>query len=923
MSNKSPSDSGSRFESISPQECFDILMNVPVGVYRTTPDGRPLCANNTAAQKLGYDSPRELIESVTDIASQLYADPKARDGMLLLLESEGAVEDFECRLLRRDGSEFWASNTVKKIENQEANTTYYQGVFVDINRRKQAEKAQQESEQKFRALAEKCPASIMRFDEQGRVDFVNDWHIEKFARNKLSKDYFLGRSVHEFPGLVNAGVDTEIARIFQGESIEMEEVYFPEFAAGGSGWVNIRAVPVYQDGRIAGGILMRENITARKELETALQKSQQKFRSLVENAKDIIFSHTPEGFLTYLSPGTTETLGYEVQELIDSNFQDLIHPLDLPLVQKHFRELLENGKVQDGVEHRILHKNGQWRWFRVSASTQKNTNGEIESIVGVAHDISRRKKAEKELQNILAELSAIYEYAPVVMLLVDEERRIQKANTVAANFAERSMQEMLGLRGGEALRCLHHLDDPQGCGFGEACQSCLVRRSVLDTFEDHKSRNKLEAWLSFASGGENIDKCLLVNTAYLEVAGQNRVLICLQDITCMKETEQALERAKQEAEAANQAKSMFLANMSHEIRTPLNGIMGMMQLLELTELDEEQQEYVQTAGNASRRLTNLLSDILDLSRIEAGKMQIQAEIFSLRDLCDSVTTLFMPLAGDKGLELKHSIAPFLPEKVIGDEKRMQQILFNLVGNSIKYTRQGRVSLELAALSPAEKEQNLQLCFRVQDTGIGIPEDKLKSLFEPFMQVDGSITRSYQGAGLGLSIVRRLVELMDGEISIQSRVDEGTSVQVVLPVGLPAESAPVGHEEAAPGHSAETGLHILLAEDEPSGQLFIKRLLQSAGHRVTVAKNGEEALNLLPEHDFDCVLMDIQMPVLDGVQATKRIREMEREAEVSEGQEKDTGQDIPESQNSSIPIIALTAHAMAGIGKHSVPNLLPA
>jgi PAS domain S-box-containing protein len=616
-------------------------MNVPVGVYRSTSNGRLLCANNTAAQKLGFDTPRELIESITDLISQIYADPGERQEILRLLKAEGTVEDFECRLLRRDGSEFWASNTVTAVRDQEGNITHYQGVFVDINRRKQAEKAQQISEQKLRALAEKCPASIMLFNEQGRVDFVNDWHIEKFARNKLDKDYFLGRSVHEFPGLVNAGVDTEIARIFQGKSIEMEEVYFPEFAAGGSGWVSIRAVPVYQNGRIAGGILMRENITARKE------------------------------------------------------------------------------------------------------------------------------------------------------------------------------------------------------------------------------------------------------------------------------TEQALERAKQEAEAANHAKSMFLANMSHEIRTPLNGIMGMMQLLELTELDEEQQEYVQTAGNASRRLTNLLSDILDLSRIEAGKMQIQAEIFSLRDLCDSVTTLFMPLAGDKGLELKHSIAPSLPEKVIGDEKRMQQILFNLVGNSIKYTSQGRVSLELAALSPAEKEQNLQLCFRVQDTGIGIPEDKLKSLFEPFMQVDGSITRSYQGAGLGLSIVRRLVELMDGDISIQSRVDEGTSVQVVLPVGLPAESAPVGHEKAAPGHSAEKGLHILLAEDEPSGQLFIKRLLQSAGHRVTVAENGEEALNLLPEHDFDCVLMDIQMPVLDGVQATKRIREMEREAEVSEGQEKDTGQDIPVSQNSSIPIIALTAHAMAG------------
>lgn len=219
MSIKYPSDSGSRFESISPQECFDILMNVPVGVYRTTPDGSLLCANNTAAQKLGYDSPRELIASVTDIASQLYADPKTREEMLRLLESQGTVEDFECRLLRRDGSKFWASNTVTKVENQKANTTYYQGVFVDINQRKQAEKAQQESEQKFRTLAEKCPASIMLFDAQGRADFVNDWHIERFAHNKLDKDYFLGRTIHEFPGLVNAGVDTEVARVFQGESI--------------------------------------------------------------------------------------------------------------------------------------------------------------------------------------------------------------------------------------------------------------------------------------------------------------------------------------------------------------------------------------------------------------------------------------------------------------------------------------------------------------------------------------------------------------------------------------------------------------------------------------------------------------------------------------------------------------------------------
>ncbi|WP_287042460.1 PAS domain S-box protein [Desulfonatronospira sp. MSAO_Bac3] len=168
----------------------------------------------------------------------------------------------------------------------------------DITEYKQAEEARIASEQKFKNLIEKCPASVMLLDHQGRVEFVNDWHIEKFANNKLGKEYFLGRSIHELPGLVSAGVDTEISRVFQGDDVELENVYFPEFAVGGSGWVNIRAVPVYQGGRVAGGVLLRENITARKKMETALQQSQQKFRSLVENTQDVIYSHTPEGHFT-------------------------------------------------------------------------------------------------------------------------------------------------------------------------------------------------------------------------------------------------------------------------------------------------------------------------------------------------------------------------------------------------------------------------------------------------------------------------------------------------------------------------------------------------------------------------------------------------------------------------------------------------
>lgn len=347
-----------------------------------------------------------------------------------------------------------------------------------------------------------------------------------------------------------------------------------------------------------------------------------------------------------------------------------------------------------------------------------------------------------------------------------------------------------------------------------------------------------------------------------------------------------LRAAKDAAEDASRSKSEFLANMSHEIRTPLNGVLGMLQLLESSRPSAEQREYVETAIRSTNRLTRLLSDILDLSRIESNKLVIQEENFAVGDVRQSVLDIFGAPAREKGLRLDVRMDPRIPAHLFGDEARLRQILFNLVGNAIKFTPHGFVDVNFALVS-SPGDSPCQIRCTVADTGVGIPGERLKDIFEPFIQVEGSSVRTHQGAGLGLAIVRRLVDLMHGQLGIESIPGEGTTVGVTLPFAIGSAPARARHMQ---GQDDFAGCRILLVEDDDVNRMAMERILGKLDCTVLGAGNGREALDVLGREKVDLVFMDVQMPVMDGMEATRVIRE---------------------ELKLSVPVVAMTAYAMAG------------
>lgn len=630
-------------------------------------------------------------------------------------------------------------------------------------------------------------------------------------------------------------------------------------------WTEISSMPMRDNnGEIIGFHGTTRDINERKQVEEELRDREAIYRSLLSGLPDIVMRFDRSGKHLFVSENVRLLVNLPPDEFINKTHRQLGFEEEMcRFWKKSIEHVFENGRA---IENEFSFEGEQgpkilnWRLI-----PEYDGHGNIATILSIARDITEIKQLEKDYQVLFEKMLdgfALHE------IICDFRGKPADYRFLAVNPA---FEAMTGLNGKD-----------------------IIGKTVLEILPGTENK-----WIekygevaltgtptSFESYSRELDKHFQVS-AYRPAPRQFACLFT--DITALKRAEASLLTAKESADAANKAKSEFLANMSHEIRTPMNGIMGMLQLMQSTPLNKEQSEYAEMARKSVERLNKLLTDILDLSKIEADKLKLRKEEFAPREVIQSVKEIFARNLKETGNALSIVVDERIPEKLIGDAIRLTQILFNLVGNSCKYTHQGNIEIAAFLCSPP-RNSTCRILFSVKDTGIGIPDDKTKQIFETFSQInesESSYTRRFEGAGLGLPLVKRLLVLMEGNMSISSRKGEGTHIYVSLPFGVPDPASLSAVNEK----NARSKLRILLVDDDKVTQLQVKRLLGKQGHEVVVTNNGKDALYETAKAKFELILMDIQMPVMDGVEATARIRSSK------------TGKDIP--------IIALTAYAMEG------------
>ena len=721
-------------------------------------------------------------------------------------------------------------------------------------------------------VARLTPHAIVLCDAAGRIEWVNDGFTAMTG-------FDLAEAAGRTPGALLQCPETDPATIAMmsacvaaGEGFRVE--VFNCAKDGRRFWLDLDVRPTFSArGELDGFMAIQADITAARNDRNRLNSTSVALKAVGRLARLGAWEVDVVQQVVRWSPELADLLGrpYVVEGALDT--LNVYAPEVQEAVQAHIGQAIKTGERID-FEAPAITGSGERIWLRVMGEPRM-VDGRCVALHGASQDVTAQREAVAELRESERFGRGVIDGLAALLTVIDETGAIIAANSAFRKLGAEVAQADVYPMGRNLFEVFDRLPGGRGKSLTRGVKRVLA--GGADTFA-YAYQSRSGEWFRLTA-------------ARFQGAGPVRCVVITQSIDDLKRSEKrlkalnvSLKRARDDANAANAAKSAFLATMSHEIRTPLNGVLGMAQAMARDELSDRQRERLTVVRQAGETLLALLNDLLDLSRIEAGRLELEDGLIDIESLMTGVQATFTTLASEKDVSFQLAVSPKALGLWRGDPTRVRQVVYNLVSNAVKFTARGEVRV-------AVRREGGALVFEVADTGPGIAEDRLGSLFHKFVQEDASTTRRYGGSGLGLAICRELATLMGGEVGVVSSVGEGSTFTVRLPLSRAEGALPasVSMEIAAPSGD----LRILAAEDNPMNQLVLKTLLAQLGVEVRCVNDGQAACRAAAEQEWDVILMDVQMPVMDGPTAARWIREREE----AEGLRR-------------TPIIALTANAMA-------------
>lgn len=771
------------------------------------------------------------------------------------------IEFSKVFILNNKKVELWFKASVTLIMDEKKKNVVI--ALMDITEGKNKEIEISKSRDFYLRLFEDFPSIIWKTDLKGKSIYVNKKWIE-----------FTGKQQDDSPelGWFNFlhSEDKDRCNKLYNNSFKNRQPYEMEFRAlhnsGEYRWIQSINSPFYSvDGKFDGYIGTGLDITERK----IAQEGSKRYQVLLEEARDIIMFIETDGRIIDVNEAAANAYGYTRDEFKKLTVFDLREPESLIM------ELIDRAE-REGVSFETKHKRKDGTFINVEINSKGTTIGGKRILLSIIRDITEREKAKEELRESQAKYKSLFlnmnDGFAFYKILFNENNELKDLEYIEVNKAFEEMYEIKNedIVGKTILGIFPYTAN-------------LFIETLKSHYIKYKNLNKLPIREYYTFNGKWV--VVSINSPI-----DGYIVKTIRDITYRKSAEILLNKSKEAAEFANKAKSEFLANMSHEIRTPLNGIVGMVDLTLHTELSQEQQENLMIVKSCSNSLLKVINDILDFSKMEAGKLIIEHINFDLKSLVEEIIKTHLTRAISKGIELSYSFSSTTPQYLVGDPNRLQQILNNLINNAIKFTESGEVKIKVNRINA--ENSNIELQFVVEDSGIGISQENIGKIFESFSQVDGSFTRRFAGTGLGLAISKQLSKLMGGMLWVESKKDIGSVFNLTLEfeIGTKIEARPV---QLVQVKKINRLCSILLTEDDKINQMVITHILKDHGYAVDIANDGLEAIEMSRKKCYDVILMDIQMPKLDGIEATKIIREMEK------------------SKHKRTPIIAITAYALKG------------